>query len=412
MAENRALEWLTTFRSARSRQYTQAAAQAWREHRRARGCDADELLAGLAERLVEMGLSVVQCSLSLLPLHPEVYAINLIWSRAGEVERYVRTHDFIAAAANASTPLAAIKQGSPAIRLRLDGEIVLPPIGVLRTLRDRGATEFFVIPLELGDGRRSFFWCATDRPGGFADEQIAAIEALEPHLAVRVDATSWEEATEMLLDTYLGANAAARVLDGAFKRGTGEVLRAVLWFCDLRGFTSLVDTRPLGEVIPLLDRYFETMAGPVEDAGGQILKFIGDAMLAVFLVDERGPEKPCEQALGAALAALARLAELERTEPGWPSLKTGVALHLGEVMYGNIGARTRLDFTVIGPAVNETARVEGLCKELGVPLLITDAFRAAAARDDLVSLGHHTLRGVAKPVELFTAARYRTATSG
>jgi adenylate cyclase len=214
-----------------------------------------------------------------------------------------------------------------------------------------------------------------------------------------------EASTELALETYLGANAARRVLTGAFKRGHGEILNTVIWFCDLRGFTSLVDTRPMQEVIPVLNRYFETMAGPVEEAGGEILKFIGDAMLAIFPIDERGPAPRCTKALGAALAALDRVEDLGR-DPEWPRLKTGVALHLGEVMYGNIGARSRLDFTVIGPSVNEASRVESLCKEVGVPLLVTGAFQRAAPDAQLVSLGNHRLRGVAEEVELFTAPRY------
>jgi adenylate cyclase len=402
MADNPALRWLATFRSQRSRDAVRELHAGWREHRRAPGRDAEELLTGLAARLTEMGFGLLQCSMSLLPLHPEIYAVNLVWTRGEGVRRFIRTHEFVARPELADTPMARVKQGSPSLRLN-------PGAGGnqhLRELAVLGGTEFFIVPLVLGDGRRSFFWCAVDQPEGLTDAHIAIVEELAPLIALRVDAASWEEGTELFLDTYLGAHAAERVLRGAFKRGTGEILKAVIWFCDLRGFTSLVDTRPMGEVIPLLNRYFETMAGHVEDAGGEILKFIGDAMLAVFHVDQRGPAPRCEQALGAALAALDALAALARDAAGQPPLKTGIALHLGDVMYGNIGARTRLDFTVIGPAVNEASRVESLCKELGVPLLVTDAFRRAAGEIALAPLGLHRLRGVADPVALFTAPRF------
>ncbi|HET7757618.1 MAG TPA: adenylate/guanylate cyclase domain-containing protein, partial [Steroidobacteraceae bacterium] len=390
MADNAAREWLATFRSTRSRDVTGETTERWREHRRVPGRDAEELLEGLAARLVEMQISVVRCSLSLLPLHPEIYALNLVWTRGKGVERFARTHEYVGRAELANTPLAAIKRGSPAIRVRLGADSSPEHRSNLATIAGLGATDFFIVPLILGDGRRSFFWCAVDQPAGFTASQLEAIEQLAPLLAPRVDAASWEESTELLLDTYLGVNAARRVLTGAFKRGTGETLKAVIWFCDLRGFTSLVDSRPVNDVIPLLNRYFETMAAPVEDAGGEILKFIGDAMLAVFHVDERGAAPRCEQALGAATAALDALAKLSRDEPA--PLKAGIALHVGEVMYGNIGARTRLDFTVIGPAVNEASRVESLCKELGAPLLVTGAFQRAAGQLPLLSLGRHALR--------------------
>lgn len=408
---NPALAWLAHFRPERAQRVVGEATLRWREHRRAQGRYVDELLSGLAQQLVEMGIPMLQCSISLLPLHPEVYAFNMVWSRGRGVSRHVRTHEFVAEITAERTPMAAIKQGSDAIRCRFGADDPVaarwsgsPP---LRDMASRGGTEFFIMPLPFSDGRRSFFWALADRPGGFTDREVAALDELTDLLALRAEVASWEEATSILLETYLGANAAGRVLSGAFKRGTGEVLEAVLWYCDMRGFTSLVDTRPMAEVIPLLNRYFEVMAGAVEDAGGEVLKFIGDAMLAVFHVDERGPGEPCRRALDAATVAIDALDGLSGEKSGTPAIRSGIALHVGQVMYGNIGARARLDFTVIGPAVNETARVESLCKELGAPLLVTDAFRRASGAPALVSLGEHTLRGVASPVELHTLARFR-----
>jgi adenylate cyclase len=264
------------------------------------------------------------------------------------------------------------------------------------------------MPLVFSDGRRSSFSCATDRPGGFTENDLELLEETALPLALRVELASAHIATSTLLNVYLGPNAAKRVLTGAFRRGGGELVEAVIWYCDLRGFTTLVDARPVADVVPILDRYFESVAGPVSDNGGEILKFIGDAMLAVFRIEPNMPtDEPCARALAAAETALAALGELNATLG--TSLTIGVALHVGEVMYGNIGARDRLDFTVIGRAVNEACRVEALCKELRVALLVTSSFAAAHPASGVVSLGDYTLRGVARPHELFTLPRFLPA---
>jgi adenylate cyclase len=189
------------------------------------------------------------------------------------------------------------------------------------------------------------------------------------------------------------------VLQGAFRRGEGECIDAVIWVCDLRGFTTLVDGAPIHEVLPTLDRYFECVADPIAARGGEVLKFIGDAVLAIF-VDATRPQQALD-AVTDSFAALDRL-NAEQAASGRPSLSFGVALHVGAVTYGNIGGTGRLDFTVIGKAVNEVTRVESLCKTLGCRLLLTDAFARACGRADLRSLGRHPLRGVTEAPELFT----------
>jgi adenylate cyclase len=193
------------------------------------------------------------------------------------------------------------------------------------------------------------------------------------------------------------------VLGGQFRRGTGTELEAALWFCDLRGFTELSDRLPARAVVGVLDRYFESVATPIEEQGGEILKFIGDAILAVFPIGDEGPGPACHRALAAAEAVLARVEAASRTEA--EPIALGIALHTGRVMYGNIGGLTRLDFTVIGASVNELCRVEAMCKSLGEPLLMTAAFAAALGDVELRSLGHHALKGVAKPQEILTQAR-------
>jgi adenylate cyclase len=209
-----------------------------------------------------------------------------------------------------------------------------------------------------------------------------------------------------LLEVYLGKNAAQQVLTGSFRRGAGQLLSAAIWFCDLRGFTAFSDARPATEVVATLDRYFETVGGAVEAEGGEILKFIGDAMMAVFPVAEAGPGESCRKALAAASRALAGLEQLnaDRSARGQDELRVGIALHLGDVMFGNIGARSRLDFTIIGHSVNEAARLESLSKELHVPLVLSGTFVRAAGMTDAKLLGMYQLRGVRAAQEVFTLA--------
>jgi adenylate cyclase len=197
------------------------------------------------------------------------------------------------------------------------------------------------------------------------------------------------------------------VLRGQIKRGDAEAIRAVLWYSDLRGFTRLADTRGSAEVLAILNAYFERMAEPITRHGGEVLKFMGDAVLAIFPLDaDAGTSPPCGAALTAALEALQAMRRFNesRTAAGHPALKFGIALHVGEVVYGNIGAPDRLDFTVIGPAVNEAARLEALCKALDRELLVSAAFVTCggACCVRLQSLGVHALRGVSRPEEVFT----------
>jgi adenylate cyclase len=210
-----------------------------------------------------------------------------------------------------------------------------------------------------------------------------------------------------VLDTYVGRDAGARILSGDIRRGTGATLRAVLWYCDLRGFTSLADRLPLADLIGLLNGYFEIMGGAVQTRGGEILKFIGDAMLAIFpLADGEESEAhirtKVNDALDAAADAIKEMELRNRELQAWglPVLKAGIALHVGDVMYGNIGAPDRLDFTVIGPAVNLVSRIQGLSSELMRPVLTSEAFAAQCA-ERLVSEGRHPVKGLKEPIQVF-----------
>ena len=208
-----------------------------------------------------------------------------------------------------------------------------------------------------------------------------------------------------VLETYLGGDAGRRVLTGAIERGSVETIRAVLWFCDLRGFTRVSDTLPREELVELLDDYLELMARPVHDNRGQILKFLGDGFLATFDLTALDGEAVCRNALKAATELRAAFPPFNaaRKKAGKVVMDFGLSLHLGDVLYGNIGAAERLDFTVIGPAVNEASRIQSLCRALERDILISSAFHEAACEchGALTSLGFHSLRGVRQPQELF-----------
>lgn len=210
------------------------------------------------------------------------------------------------------------------------------------------------------------------------------------------------DAQASLLSTYLGGNAAKRVLAGAFQRGRGEKIEAVIWSCDLRGFTSRADQQPVDEVLRDLDEYFAVVTEPIHVAGGEVLKFVGDAILAVFPFEVLGGSA-CRAAFGAAKRAVAagRERNAARAAEGRGEIHFGIGLHVGEVMYGNIGAERRLDFTVIGAAVNEACRLEGLSKDLGVQVVMSASVARELDAEPLLALGKHALRGVATPMDVF-----------
>jgi adenylate cyclase len=244
----------------------------------------------------------------------------------------------------------------------------------------------------------------TDQPGGFEDWQIAALERLVAHLAQPLKALAIGRIADTLVDTYLGRDAGHRVLAGHIERGVAERIPAVLWNSDLQGFTRITDTVPPEQVIPLLNAYADVIVSAVHDNGGQVIKFIGDGILANFAVDD--PEAACCRALDAAEQAQERVKDLNRTRKadGLPVTRFYLGIHVGEVFYGNIGSVERLDFTVIGPAVNEVSRIGALCRSLDQDVLLSSAFAAAAGRHRcrLVSVGRYALRGVQRPQELFT----------
>ncbi len=358
----------------------------------------DAFVTSLAEALVAAGVPVFRCGVSVPTLHPELLLHNVTWTLGARATVAERESALLHTPFYLESPPARIHAGEDEIRCHLEGDAADLRFGVCRDLRALGATDYVALVVPFRDGRRTFVSWATKLPGGFTDDHVEVLRAIVPALSLRLEIVSAELALRSLLDVYLGHNAARRVLAGAFRRGEGETIRAAVWTCDLRGFTTMADTKPVAEVLATLDRYFEIMCAPIGEGGGEVLKFIGDAVLAIFPAgdDERAA---CRRALAAAKEAITGMRSWSATR-GEP-IRVGVALHVGNVTYGNVGAQRRLDFTVIGAAVNEVCRVEPLCKDLGRSLLLTDVFAARIQCPDLVDLGPRVLRGVAEPRVVF-----------
>jgi adenylate cyclase len=361
-----------------------------------------ELFDELCWRLVGDGVPLWRASLHMGTLHPQIRGVGARWWRERKViEDYRILHGSEDTDEYRLSPIRrTVERGMP-MRRRLDGPIVEFPL--LERLRRAGATDYFALPLNQTFRRFPAVAWTTDRPGGFSDSDIAKLEEINPALAAIVDTRAVRRISANLLDTYLGPQAGRRILAGQVFRAQGERLRAVIMITDMRNFTGLSDQLAGDEVIELLDEYFDAVASPVEERKGEVLKFMGDGMLAIFPAEDDEDFAPSSlRALEAATDGLARLAAVNqgRRNRARPELRIGIGLHLGEVIYGNVGAADRLDFTVIGPAVNLASRIEGLTKRLLRPLLTSSAFAEICPRP-LVSLGFHAVRGLFQPEEIF-----------
>jgi adenylate cyclase len=367
------------------------------------------LMEAFCRRLIEGGVPLFRANWHIRMLHPQIRGITFYWRAAMDgVEEVEREHGTELRPEYLNSPIGAIIEGgADAMRYRI--EQLEPPYAyeILQDLKEQGGTDYVAMPMRFSTGRVNVASWASDRAGGFSGPQLTLIYDVMPALSTVLETMVLRRLAVNVLDTYVGRDAGARILSGDIRRGTGATLHAVLWYCDLRGFTSLADRLPLADLIGLLNGYFEIMGGAVQTRGGEILKFIGDAMLAIYpLADgEEGEAQirvKVNDALDAAMDAIKEMELRNRELQAWglPVLKAGIALHVGDVMYGNIGAPDRLDFTVIGPAVNLVSRIQGLSSELQRPVLTSQAFAALCA-ERLVSAGHHPVKGLKDPIQVF-----------
>jgi adenylate cyclase len=372
------------------------------------------LVEGFCSRAVAGGLPLVRTIAFVDTLHPIHEGRAFRWERdkpETTLTEYGRTTEGGEAAERwrASVFFSMLASGDSVLRRRIpaDGELEFPAFAELREAKISDYVA--VINRFAEDGAIGEMDCVysswmTDRVDGFTDDEIGALKRLTPFLALAIKSASLARIAETLVETYLGRDAGRRVLRGRIERGVTDRIETVLWFSDLRNYTRISETSAPEEIIPLLNDYAEAVVSSIHENSGDVLKLIGDGVLAIFPAEERS--RACAAALDAARAAQGAVAALNarRFEKSLPSTEMYLGLHLGEVFYGNIGSKERLDFTVVGPAVNEESRIAAMCRSVDQPILISSAFAESCAeqRRAFASVGRFALRGVGRPQELFT----------
>jgi adenylate cyclase len=378
------------------------------------GGDEASIVDGTCARLVDVGVPLMRAALVSDMLDPTFDSLGVRWTRGkGAVhEAFLRTPDAETNEEWLTSPFHVLVAGrEDRFRRRLDATYRKGEFPVLDEFLQRGGTDYVAMILRLGGGmwlgetRGVVASWLTDASAGFDDASVELLARTLPALSTMFLWRSMQRSVRALMTTYLGTDAAVRVLAGNVVRGRAETIRAVVWYSDLVGFTRIADAHEPEAVLAMLNDYAGAQVETIEAQGGHVLKFIGDGLLAIF--PDRDESNACERALDAAAEARRRLDALneQRRAAGLPVSDAHVALHIGELLYGNVGSPRRLDFTVLGAAVNEAARIEALCGSLDQRVIVSSAFAVAAgaeARSRLVSLGRYAMKGVARPQELYT----------
>jgi len=356
-----------------------------------------QVLSQLCERLVACGIPLWRVAVFVNTLHPQILGRRFIWRPEADVEISEGGFGLLDTPEFLENPVARVYATGRAIRRRLADPDCTIDFPILQELRAQGVTDYLASPLFFTDGSIQLVTCTTRQPGGFTDAQIAGIEAVITPLARVAEIRAWRRTASTLLDTYVGHDAGERILAGRIRRGDIEEIHAAIWLSDMRGFTALSDRQPPRVLIDLLNRYFDCQVPVILEHGAEVLKFMGDGLLAIFTIAGDEPEV-CKRALAAARLTQANVAAL--ASEAMPGLRFGLALHIGDVLYGNIGSGNRLDFTCIGPAVNVAQRIEKLAGALGRGVLASGEF-AEHCRGEFTALGEFTLAGFSAAQQIF-----------
>ncbi|RXH16846.1 adenylate/guanylate cyclase domain-containing protein [Bradyrhizobium guangzhouense] len=363
----------------------------------------DNIFAEMCIRIQQTGIPLKRSTLHVLIQHPQWLGARFMWAdgmREAEIARV--DFDVRERSEYIGSPANEMQNGATEVRENLEQD---PALGRKHALYDemraKGLTDYVAWPLYHTLGKRHLVTFATDRPGGFDAAHITALKKLLPVLALVSEIRIKNRLARTLLETYVGSHAGELILAGATRRGTGTTVRAAIMICDLRDFTKISDNWPRDDVIDLLNDYFDAMSDPIARYGGEILKFIGDGLLAIFPLSQPDACANLLRAVTEARRAMAALNE-RNNGTGRAPLNYGIGVHVGDVMYGNIGSSSRLDFTVIGPAVNMASRLEALTKQVGKPVLLSRDFAELVDREfELERVGKHAVRGFSDPIELF-----------
>jgi adenylate cyclase len=361
-----------------------------------------QMMTETCERMVATGLPLWRVGVFVRTLHPDVVGRNFVWRPGAEIVAGTANYEALESDEFRNNPLAIVFAEKQEVRARMDGSDA-KRFPLFDDLRAEGITDYIALPLLNVDGSAHASSWTTKQPGGFTDAQLKALRDLIPALARLVEVTRWRFTASILLDTYVGNRAGGRILDGQIRRGHAETMDAAIWLSDLRGFTALSDRLPPETVIDILNRYFDCQVSAIATRGGEVLKFMGDGLLAVFPIDEYVGDvgKACAQVLEAACEARANVEAMQfPVGETIERFRFGVALHVGRVLYGNIGGGNRLDFTCIGPAVNLAARLEKMAGRLHRTVLASSAF-AAACPDRWQDIGEYPIAGFSSAARVY-----------
>lgn len=369
----------------------------------------------LCNALAESGLPLLRAQLSMQTLHPLVSSVDITWLRGRDIEVNLRPHTSSPTESWLRSPLYwMLTNRRPELRSDLREDNVVRMFPLFEELRSLGATDYLALLTPFGEAECAFerrdgiltSW-TSDAPGGFGERHVGALRALQPYLGLVAKLAKHDHTARNVVSAYLGNDAGRRVLEGRIRLGDVEHIPAVIWFSDLRDSTAMAERMPAEAFLRAVNGYFDCTAGAVLEHGGEVLRFIGDAVLAVFPVPANAsPTGAAERALEAARAARQRMRALNELRAGrsLEQLTFGLGLHAGELLFGNIGVPTRLEFSVIGRAANEASRLEALTKSLGEPVLVSRAF-AEAVQLQWRSLGTHGMKGVGQGMEVFAPPR-------
>jgi adenylate cyclase len=395
-----------------------AALSSWLIEQSLAGVSEAEMVGGFCERLVNTGLPLARTTVLVDTLHPIYEGRAFRWNRGrsqAEVMEYGRTKEGPNAEAWRRSPLYyMVETNRSVLRRRLVDPFPsdeIPEFATFAELRNEGMTDLIALVTRfaptgvIGEMDAVYSYWTSDAVSGFDENHVAMLQALINPLAATLKCASLAGIATTIVETYLGRDAGRRVLSGRIERGVAEQISAVLWYSDLRGFTSITDTAAPDQIIPLLNDYADVVISAIHDAGGDVLKLIGDGTLAIFRDPNIG--EASHAALNATLAVRRNVRELNsrRAKSGLPLTEIYIGLHVGEVFYGNVGSRDRLDFTVVGPAVNEVSRIAAMCRSAERDVLLSAAFVSTADPPDrlrLVSVGRYAMRGIARAQELYT----------
>jgi adenylate cyclase len=356
-------------------------------------------------RMLAAGFPLLRTTLHVSTLHPQYLGASFVWWRTtGQTITTLVAHELAELIGHEDNPVWRVVWGGETLRRRVDvadDELDFP---ILHDLKVKGATDYFALPVKSSFGTNYMVTYVTDRIGGLTQQEISNLTRVSQRLPILIDAYLQRRIATNILNAYLGPKTGPKVLAGQIRRGSGEEITAVLWSSDLRGFTERSDRLAGNQVIAILNALFDAQAKAIASHGGEILKFIGDGLLAIFPIENAVmTTTAARKALAAAMEAVEAVRELmgDPSLLGEPPLEIVVALHIGPAIYGNIGAADRLDFTVIGPAVNLVSRIEAVAKALNLPIIVSDDFARAYGKS-LRPLGRHELRGLATPHDLFS----------